>query len=113
MLGAVETTCDAATAKALKIAKGAPVLRLDTVRSADSTPISLGVAFFPLPRFAALASAYRRANSVTKALKACGVADYRRTETRISARPATTDEARQPRPRARAPDTHGRFGERR
>jgi GntR family phosphonate transport system transcriptional regulator len=94
LLGSTETAADGSVAKALKIARGATVLRLDTVRSADGTPISLGIAFFPLPRFAGLAAAYKRTGSVTKALKACGVPDYRRTETRISARPATTDEAR-------------------
>lgn len=85
---------DAETATALKIAKGAPVLRLETVRSADGTPISMGTAYFPLPRFAKLAAAYRKAGSTTKALKLCGVADYTRAETRVSARPPTAEEAR-------------------
>jgi GntR family phosphonate transport system transcriptional regulator len=81
-------------AAALKITKGSEVLRLETVRSADGTPISMGSAYFPLPRFARLTAAYRKTGSTTKALKACGVADYQRSETRVSARPPTNEEAR-------------------
>jgi len=88
-----ETVADPGVAKALAIAEGAPVVRLDTVRMADGSPISLGNAYFPLPRFAGLVDAYRAVGTVTQALEACGVGDYRRLETRISARPAGADEA--------------------
>jgi GntR family phosphonate transport system transcriptional regulator len=68
-------------------------VRLDTLRFADGTPISFGSGYFPLPRFDELADAYRAEGAITPALAACGVADYRRLETRISARPASAEEA--------------------
>jgi GntR family phosphonate transport system transcriptional regulator len=94
LLGQAETTADRDVAKALAISEGAPVMRLDTLRSANGVPISMGTGYFPLPRFRRIGEAYRKTRSVTGALKACGVADYRRAETRISARPATSDEVR-------------------
>ena len=84
---------DAAVAAALRIAVGAPVIRLDTIRLADETPISFGSGYFPLPRFERLNDAYLAYGTITRALEARGVGDYRRLETRISARPATADEA--------------------
>ena len=93
LLGATETIADEPTAQALAIAGGAPVIRLETLRSADGVPISMGSGYFPLPRFAGIVEAYRRHGSVTKALERCGVADYLRSETRVSARAATSDEA--------------------
>lgn len=93
LLDAFETTADRQVAAQLGIAEGAPVVRLDTVRMADGTPISLGTAHFPLPRFAGLIGAYRSRGTVTAALEACGIADYRRHETRISARAAGPEEA--------------------
>jgi GntR family phosphonate transport system transcriptional regulator len=68
-------------------------MRLETLRSADGVPISMGTGYFPLPRFARIADGYRRHDSITRALKTCGVADYFRAETRVSARAATSDEA--------------------
>ena len=93
LLDAFETVADRQVATMLGLAEGAPVARLDTVRMADGTPISLGIAFFPLPRFAGLIAAYRSLGTVTAAFEACGVADYRRHETRISARAAGPEEA--------------------
>ena len=94
LIASAKVAADGEVAAALTIPKGAPVLRLETVRSADGTPISMGTAYFPLPRFARLTAAYRRTGSTTKALKLCGVPDYSRAETRISARPPRNEEAR-------------------
>ncbi len=93
LLDGYETLADPVVAQALGLTEGSPVARLDTVRMADDTPISLGNAYFPLPRFAGLIEAYRSLGTVTQALEACGIPDYRRLETRISARPAGTEEA--------------------
>ncbi|BCP51895.1 putative HTH-type transcriptional regulator RB1450 [Kaistia sp. 32K] len=93
LLDAYPTSADRQVAAALGIDEGAPVVRMDTVRYADGTPISLGSAYFPLPRFSGLIEAYRSFDTLTAALEACGVADYRRHETRISARPAGAEEA--------------------
>ncbi len=93
LLGAATVPADARVAAALRIEAGTPVVRLDTLRSADGTPISLGSGYFPLPRFDRLGDAYLAYGSITRALAARGVADYRRLETRISARPAGSEEA--------------------
>lgn len=84
---------DGMVAAALRIPAGAPVIRLDTVRYADDAPIAMGSGFFPLPRFAGLNDAYLATGTMTKALESRGVSDYRRLETRVSARPATPAEA--------------------
>ncbi|MCX5495989.1 phosphonate metabolism transcriptional regulator PhnF [Kaistia dalseonensis] len=93
LLDAVVMTADAMVAAALAIPLGAPVIRLDTVRLADGSPISYGHGFFPLPRFERLGDAYRAYGTITRALESRGVSDYRRLETRISARPAHAEEA--------------------
>jgi GntR family phosphonate transport system transcriptional regulator len=95
LLGATDTLADRRVADALGIPEGATVIRLDTLRLADNIPISMGVSYFPLPRFKRIGAAYEKLGSTTKALKRCGVRDYRRAETRISARTAASDEARQ------------------
>ena len=93
LLAAAETVADRQVSKALRVAAGATVMRLETLRSADGVPISMGTGYFPLPRLAGVADGYRLHGSITKALKSCGVADYLRAETRVSARAATSDEA--------------------
>ncbi len=93
LLGAVTVSADPRVAAALGIEAGTPVIRLDTLRSADGTPISLGSGYFPLPRFERFGDAYLAYGSITRALASRGVADYRRLETRISARPAAGEEA--------------------
>ena len=93
LLDVITMSADARIAAALSIEPGAPVIRIDTVRLADGSPISLGNAYLPLPRFALIGETYRIHGGMTRALEACGVPDYRRLETRISARPASVDEA--------------------
>ena len=95
LLATATVAADARVAAALGLAVGAPVIRLDTLRSADGTPISLGAGYFPLPRFERFGDAYLAYGSITRALASRGVADYRRLETRISARPAAGEEAAQ------------------
>ncbi|SHI91925.1 GntR family transcriptional regulator, phosphonate transport system regulatory protein [Roseomonas rosea] len=88
-----EVSATAAVAEALGIARRAPVLRVERLGMADGCPVVLGVHHLPLPRFAAAEAALRGAPSITAALAACGVADYRRARTRISARLPTGEEA--------------------
>ena len=82
-----------AVAEALGLAPGAPVLRVQRLGLADGRPLVIGLHHLPLPRFAAAAAALRMAPSITAALAACGLADYRRARTRISARLPTAEEA--------------------
>lgn len=93
LLEGAEVAADAGVAAALAIAAGAPVLRARMKRFIDGTPVSLALSHLPLPRFAGFLEAFGRDGAVTPALAACGVGDYRRIETRISARAATLLEA--------------------
>jgi GntR family transcriptional regulator, phosphonate transport system regulatory protein len=93
LVEALAVACPAAVAAALRIGEGEPVLRLRTRRFIDGTPVSLGESYQPLPRFDGFAEAFRRHGAVTPAFAACGVGDYRRLETRISARTAGVAEA--------------------
>lgn len=93
LIEAAEASADEALAARLGLEPGAPVLRIRLKRLSDGMPVSAGTSFFPLPRFAGFAQAFRETGAVTPALAACGVADYRRLETRVTARAATSAEA--------------------
>jgi GntR family transcriptional regulator, phosphonate transport system regulatory protein len=93
LVSAEHANADAATAEALKIRAGAPVLSMLTINRADGVPLSLARTFFPLPRFLGLEEIFAAKGSLTKAYKKFGLDDYRRLSTRITARPAAADEA--------------------
>ena len=93
VLDAAEIEADPRIAALLAIAPGSPVLRLHTARLADGVPIAVGHSYFPLPRFAGFEVAYRKLGAVTPSFAACGVEDYKRRETRVSARFASPEEA--------------------
>ena len=82
-----ETSEDARpdVARGLQIGPGEPVLRLEILRKADHRPVSISTSWFPLPRFDGMASAYRQSGSITQAFNACGLTDYVRSKTDISA----------------------------
>lgn len=60
---------------------------------ADDVPVALFISHFPLERLPDMAQALRDTNGVTQALERCGVADYTRASTRISARSASVTQA--------------------
>lgn len=93
LIAAREKIADAWAAGRLGIAEGAPVIEIETRRSADGTPISIGRTVLPLPRFNGFEQHYERTGSITKALAACGVADYTRLSTKITARATSPEEA--------------------
>lgn len=96
ILWAREVPAEAAVAEALGLAPGAPVLAVERLGLADGRPVVLGLHHFPLPRFAAMAASLARGHgSITRALADCGVADYRRAWTRLTARMPTAEEAEQ------------------
>jgi len=84
----------ALVAKNLEISPGTPVLLLELLSNADGVPISKSQHFFPWDRFAAMAEGYEETHSITKALARCGVADYTRKQTNITARLPSSEEAR-------------------
>lgn len=93
LLSAREVMADAALAEALELPPGSPILELVTLHEADGVPISTGLTRLPLPRFAGFAERYAGTGSITRAYASYGVTDYLRRSTRITARPATPEEA--------------------
>lgn len=78
-------------AQALGLEPGADVIRLETLGSADGTPVSRSTAWFDALRFPEIAQLVAETGSVTEALSRSGVEDYSRASTSIEARHA--DEA--------------------
>ena len=76
---------DRVLAKRLALKLGASLVRLETVRFADRTPISRGTTWMSAERFPDLPRVYERCRSMTKTLLHYGIKDYRRAETRVTA----------------------------
>ena len=73
-------------AQALGLKPGASVLWLRTLGEGDGRSLHVSDRYFPWPRFAELDRWVGDSGSITRALTQCGVADYLRKESRISAR---------------------------
>jgi len=76
---------DRELARRLELAPGTELVRLDTRRFADRTPISRGTTWFPAARFPEAGKIYQRVRSVTRVLAHYGVNDYRRKSTSLTA----------------------------
>jgi GntR family phosphonate transport system transcriptional regulator len=76
---------DAAEAQALGLTPGAPVHLWEGISLADGVPLSLFRSAFDAARLPDLPAALARHRSVTAALADCGLADYTRRETRLTA----------------------------
>ncbi len=85
---------DAREAAALELAPGDRVHVWEGVSLADAEPVALFLSAFPAERLPDLPEALREARSVTAALARCGVADYTRRATRVSAEAADAAQAR-------------------
>lgn len=95
LLGHRQAGASLEIAEALDLSPEDPVVLVESAHFADGVPISWAVAAFPLPRFADVPGVYGATGSITAALTACGVPDYRRASTRIGAAVAdATDSAR-------------------
>jgi GntR family phosphonate transport system transcriptional regulator len=77
--------CDAREAEALALDPGQAIHVVDGLSLADGLAIALFRSSFPAARFPALLEALGQTNSVTAALAACGLADYTRASTRLTA----------------------------
>ena len=84
---------DRAIADALSLRAGALVICRRAVGLADDVPINVSATFFPNSRFPSLAEQFETTMSITSALRACGVDDYRRHSTRILTRLPSASEA--------------------
>lgn len=80
-------------AAALGIPAGSDAVRVEALRTIDSTPFALGTSWFDAERFPDIAAARRRTASITAALRESDVDDYVRASTVVSARHATAAES--------------------
>lgn len=93
VLRVAEIPAEPAVAEALRLPSGGPVLAVERLGLADGRPVVLGLHHFALPRLAGMAAALEGHGSITRALAAIGIADYRRAWTRLTARLPTPEEA--------------------
>jgi len=87
----IETATDEIAA-ALRLPKGSQVLRVDMLREADGVPLTLGSHWYDAERCRDLDLVIAATGSVTRALETLGLGDYRRLQTRVTARVADGQE---------------------
>ncbi len=87
------TVADPTVARGLGLPPGAPIVVLERLGLADGRPVALGSHSFPAERLPGIAAALGREPTITTALAAVGVADYRRRSTKVSARLPSPAEA--------------------
>lgn len=85
---------DPAIARPLGLRRGDAVILLETVGEADGLPISIASHYFPAARVPDLIAAHRAEGSITRALIRCGIPDYTRKSTRVTARLPSSEDAR-------------------
>lgn len=83
----------AGEAKALQIAPGGPVCGYHGLSLADGQPMAVFESLFPVARLPGIARALDETTSVTEALRKCGVSDYTRASTRLTAVRASATQA--------------------
>ncbi len=93
VLRVAEMPAEAALADALGIRRGRAVILAERLGLADGRPVLIGTHHFPAARFPRLPSLLAANPSISAALAACGVPDYRRQVTRVTARLPTPEEA--------------------
>jgi GntR family phosphonate transport system transcriptional regulator len=93
VLRVAEIVAEASLADLLGIRRGRPVILVERVSLADGRPVVVGTHHFPAARFGQMPELLAENPSITAALTACGVPDYRRKVTRVTARLPTPEEA--------------------
>lgn len=76
-------------AAALRLPPGSAVHVIEGVSLVDGQPLAVFRSVFPADRFAGLLAAMQGQDSITAALAACGLTDYTRAETRLTAKLAS------------------------
>jgi len=84
---------DQPEAEMLGLNSGAPVVVYEGLSLANATPVAHFESVFSLERFPSLIEALTQVSSVTAALAKCGVSDYVRASTRITAVRASATQA--------------------
>ena len=85
LIGSSLEDADRAIARRLGLKTGALLVRLETLRFADRTPISTGTTWMAAERFPDAAKVYERLGSMTRTLAHFGIKDYRRAISRLTA----------------------------
>ncbi len=95
VLSITTRTADKREARALGLGDGAAVHVYDGRSLADGQPIAIFTSVFPAARLPDLPKAFEATSSVTEALSQCGVPDYTRQSTRMTAKLANSTQAQQ------------------
>ena len=85
VLQASTVRANSAQAKALALPVRSKLLCLNVLGEAEGQILHVSERFFPLPRFDGLDTAIVQTGSITAAFAACGLTDYTRQESRITA----------------------------
>lgn len=88
-----EVPADQTVAGELGLRAGARTIMLERLGLADGRPVNISQHWFPAARFPGLLPALRDGGGISDALASCGLPDYRRQTTRVSARLPTAQEA--------------------
>ncbi len=80
-------------ARELGMSMGAPLIRIEALRSADRTPICISTSWLSADRFPGAGRVFATNRSMTKLLAHYGIRDYRRGSTRITAAIADASDA--------------------
>jgi GntR family phosphonate transport system transcriptional regulator len=81
-------------ARILSLRSGSKVVMIERMGLADGNAVSLSTHYFGHGRFPHLVAAYERRQSITAALRDCGLHDYVRRSTRVTSRLPTARERR-------------------
>lgn len=93
ILALTTRVADETEAEALDLAPGDAVHVYDGLSLADGQPIAVFQSVFPADRLPGILVALTQTGSVTRALQLCGVEDYTRISTRLTARQASAAQA--------------------
>src|SRR6516164_7115758 len=95
LIEALEDVASRELARRLGLKTGAPLIRIETLRLADRTPICVSTTWLAARRFPDAGDVFAATRSMTKLLAHYGIRDYRRASTKITAAIAdATDAAR-------------------
>jgi GntR family phosphonate transport system transcriptional regulator len=85
LLAASEEPATRELARQLSVRTDTALVRIETLRLADRTPICVGTTWLAAERFPEAGRIYERVRSMTKMLAHYGIRDYRRASTRVTA----------------------------
>ncbi len=95
ILALTEQAAGVDEAEALHLEVGAPILAYDGLSLVDGLVVALFRSMFSMDRLPGMAAALEETRSVTAALAQCGISDYTRQTTRITAKLANATQALQ------------------